>query len=111
MFSHEFLLLSLRGEYILEDRALKMYKKMEGDVKNKQEQEQLYKKKEKVKDNVNMFLLRLVFEELCTRLQCIKPHDVIRIYGKNGKQIYKDEKILNVDKKRNNFHILGSALK
>ena len=85
MFSHELLLLSLRGEYLLEERATKMYKKMESDVKNKQEQDILYKKKEKVKDNINMFLLRLVLSELCARLQTTKPHDIIRIYGKNGK--------------------------
>jgi len=56
-------------------------------------------------------ILRVLFGDLCTRLQNTKPHDIIRIFGADGKQVYQSEKVLNVAYKRNNLFIVGQALR
>jgi len=56
-------------------------------------------------------LLRALLEDLCARLQSVKPHDIIRILGSKDPNIMKKEPVLNVEHKRNNFHLLGAALR
>lgn len=54
-------------------------------------------------------MLRMLFEDLCLRLQHLKPHDVIRIVGFRE---YESSPILNVNNhKRNNFYFIGVALR
>lgn len=59
-------------------------------------------------DQVHQFALRLLLEDLCIRLQNVRPHDIIRIVGV---KLYGNEPSLNVLQKRNNFFFIGAALR
>ena len=59
-------------------------------------------------DLINQFSLRVIFEDLCLRLQHLKAHDIIKIVGQEK---YEKNKILGVGPKRNNFFYLGAYLR
>lgn len=59
-------------------------------------------------DLINQFSLRVIFEDLCLRLQHLKAHDIIRIVGQRK---YEENRVLGVKEKRNNFFYLGAYLR
>jgi len=63
---------------------------------------------EQARDKVSQFTLRVLFEDLCLRLQNLKPHEVIQIIGHRA---YRDTAVMNVANKRNNFYYIGEALR
>ena len=73
-------------------------------------------------DRVNQFILAIVFEDLCAKLQHLKVHDVIAALESTKSRIdvsslqirykmYMEAPILNLEQKRNNFFFIGDSLR
>lgn len=108
-FSSEIMLLTLKGYNNLKEKTNGMLKKLFPGNRFMDDKHE-YKEKEKFfDDQLSQFVLRILFEDLCLRLQHLKPHDVIRIVGFKE---YENSPILNVNNhKRNNFYFIGVALR
>lgn len=114
-FTNETLLMALKANTLLREKALKKLKKEFKGMKAMAEEERMIEEKT---DQTNQFTLSLIFEDLCQKLQHVQPYDILRVLddsklgGSHG-EAYKKETILHVsaEHKRNNFFFLGDALR
>jgi hypothetical protein len=107
-FSNEMILLSLKAYHTLKHKTSVILKKMFRGSRIQEEKHEYNLKEKFFEDQVCQFVLRILFEDLCLRLQHLKPHDIIRVVGVEA---YENHPILNVVHKRNNFYFIGCALR
>lgn len=100
----------------LSERAAQAHRKALPKNMSELDRQQYKTKCAETVDLVNQLSLRALFEDLCLRLQHLRPHDVIRVLSEDrgqayGQEQYERAKIMNVVRKRNNFFFVGDALR